>query len=377
MYRKSPVGFVFRLDTMPITNYDKRYVTEAQTLLRNQLEKQFGNSPICMRLRKRQQNQMNRKLNIVLILFLFTSLFLISQAADESLISVESNVDRATITIGDRILYTLKITTHPKVKLKPLALGSNLGAFEVKDYKIYDPEKTKEGKIINKSEYVITTFTTGEYVIPPITINYTDPKGEKKQIKSEPLFIWVKSVGASESDKEDIRGLKPPIDVSGGYWAYLLILPILALLTAGGFLYYRQKAKGLALPKIPEELLKPAWEVAILELDSLRNSDILEKKQIKKYFIILSDIIRKYIERRYEIPALDRTTEEIRVEIKRTKLDQKVSELIYNLLAFCDLVKFAKYIPSTDQIEKSLSDAYSIVNLTKEEEVKEEVLVVK
>ena len=295
--------------------------------------------------------------------------------AERSLISVESYVDRATITIGDRILYTLKITTDPKIKLESLALGSNLGAFEVKDYKIYEPAKTKDGKVINKSEYMITTFTTGEYVIPPITINYTDPKGEKRQIKSEPLFILVKSVGTSESDKEDIRGLKPPIEIKGGYWVYLLILPVLALLGAGGFLYYRQRAKGLALPEIPEELQKPAWEVALLELDNLENSDLLKKKQIKKYFSTLSDIVRKYIQRRYEISALDRTTEEIKGEMKRVKLEQNVAELTYVLLCFCDLVKFAKYIPSTEEIEKSLNDAYNIVNMTKQEEIKEEALV--
>ena len=294
---------------------------------------------------------------------------------EKSLISVESYVDRATITIGDRILYTLMVTTDPEIKLEPLALGSNLGAFEVKDYKISDPEKTKDGKVINKSEYMITTFTTGEYVIPPVTVNYTDPQGEKKQIKSEPLFILVKSVGASESDKEDIRGLKPPIQIRGGYWAYLLILPILVLLGAGGFLYYRQRAKGLALPGVPDELKRPAWKVAILELDSLRNSGLLEKKQIKRYFTILSDIIRKYIERRYVISALDRTTEEIRGEIKRAKLEQGIAELIYGLLFFSDLAKFAKYVPSTEEIEKSLNHAYDIVNMTKQEQVKEEILV--
>ncbi|MGB8656351.1 MAG: BatD family protein [Candidatus Zixiibacteriota bacterium] len=320
---------------------------------------------------------MNRKLNIFLILLMLGSRSLISHAAGESLISVESNVDRATITIGDRILYTLKITTDPRVKLEPPALGSNLGTFEVKDYKIYDPEKTKEGKTVNKSQYVITTFTTGEYVVPPITVNYTDPQGEKKQIKSEPLFVLVKSVGASESDKEDIRGLKPPIDVSGGWWGYLLILPILALLGAGGFLYYRQRAKGLALPRIPEELLKPVWEVALFELESLKNSDLLQKKQFKRYFTVLSDIVRKYVERRYGISALDRTTEEIKGEMKRAKLDQKVAGLLYDLLSFGDLVKFAKYIPSTEEIEKNLEDAYSVVNLTKVEEVRSEALVEK
>jgi hypothetical protein len=318
---------------------------------------------------------MNRKLNSILILLLITSLALVSHAAEESLISVESHVDRATITIGDRILYTLTVKTDPQVKLEPLALGSNLGAFEVKDYKIYDPVKTKEGKVTNKSEYVITTFTTGEYVIPPIAIHYTDPKGEKKQIQSEPLFILVKSVGATESDKEDIRGLKPPIEIKGGYWTYLLILPALVLLGAFGFFYYRQRSKGVGLPKVPEELKKPAWEVALLELENLKNSDILERKEIKKYYIILSDIIRKYLERRYQITALDRTTAEVKFEMKNVKVDKEIIDSVYDFLFSCDLVKFAKYVSSKEEIEKDWNMAFTIINITKQEEVRATPLV--
>ncbi|MFH1336837.1 MAG: hypothetical protein ABII96_10005, partial [Candidatus Zixiibacteriota bacterium] len=207
--------------------------------------------------RRLDKKPMKRNATIVFISLWFVGLMSFSQAKEESLISVESQVDRATITIGDRILYTLKITTDPKIKLEPLRLGSNLGSFEVKDYKIYDPVKTKDGRMVNKSEYVITTFTTGEYVIPDLAIYYTDPNGDRKQTHSEPLFILVKSVGATESDKEDIRGLKPPIDVKGSYLGYLLLIPALALLGTGGFLYYRHKAKGLAFPRLPEELQKP------------------------------------------------------------------------------------------------------------------------
>ena len=303
---------------------------------------------------------------------LFTMLMVlahIASASEQSLISVESHVDRATITIGDRILYTLTVETDSAVKLEPLALGSNLGAFEVKDYKIHDPQKTKNGRIISRSEYVITTFTTGEYVIPPITIDYTDPNGDKKQIQSEPLFILVKSVGATESDKEDIRGLKPPIQIEGEYWGYFLILPILLLLAAFGFLYYRQRAKAVALPKIPEELKKPAWEVARLELENLRASELLKRKEIKKYYTVLSDIIRKYLERRYQITALDRTTQEVKTELKRAKAGGEAMDLVYGFLYSCDLVKFAKYIPSEEEIEEDWNEAFTIVNVTKQEEV--------
>ncbi len=306
------------------------------------------------------------------MVFLLISVMVFSHivlAAEQSLISVESHVDRATITIGDRILYTLTVKSDSAVNVEPLALGSNLGAFEVKDYKIHDPEKAKDGKIISKSEYVITTFTTGEYVIPPITIDYTDPNGEKKQIESEPLFILVKSVGVTESDKEDIRGLKPPIEIKGGYWGYLLILPILVLVAASGFLYYRQRAKAVALPAIPEELKKPAWEVALLELENLKNSELLEKRQFKEYYIILSDTIRKYLERRYQITALDRTTQEVKAELKRAKVEGEMIDSAYGFLHSCDLVKFAKYIPSKEEIENHRNEALTIINITKQEEV--------
>jgi hypothetical protein len=307
-----------------------------------------------------------------LLVCLYTLLMVfshIASASEQSLISVESHVDRATITIGDRILYTLTVETDSAVTLEPLGLGSNLGAFEVKDYKIHDPEKAKNGKIINKSEYVITTFTTGEYVIPPITIDYTDPNGDKKQIQSEPLFILVKSVGATESDKEDIRGLKPPIEIKGGYWGYFLILPILLLVAAFGFLYYRQRAKAVALPNIPEELKRPAWEVALLGLEGLQGSDLLKRKEIKKYYIILSDIIRKYLERRYQVTALDRTTQEVKAELKKAKVEAEVIDLASGFLYSCDLVKFAKYVPSEEEIEKDWNEAFTIVNVTKQEEV--------
>ncbi len=308
---------------------------------------------------------MNGKLNFALVVLFFTGFALISQAAEESSISVESHVDRATITIGDRILYTLIVRADSGVKLEPLALGSNLGAFEVKDYKIYDPEKTKDGKAINKSEYVITTFTTGEYVIPSITINYTDPGGEKKQIQSEPLFILVKSVGATEADKEDVRALKPPVEIRGRYWAYLLILPLLALLGAFGFLYYRQRTKAIALPKIPEELR----ELALSELENLKGAELLERKAIKKYYTALCDIIKRYLERRYQIEALDRTTQEVKTELKRVKAGDEVTDLAYRFLGSCDLVKFAKYVPSREEIEKDWNQAFTLVNVTKHQEV--------
>jgi hypothetical protein len=313
---------------------------------------------------------MKTNFKTILYVLLLTGIFSLAFAAEErSLISVESRVDRATITIGDRVTYTLTIKSDPKIELDPIPLGSNLGAFEIKDYKSYPPEKDKQGKVISKSDYNITTFTTGEYVIPPIEITYAGPDGEKKSISSERIFITVRSVGATEAEMEDIRGLKPPIDVKGG--GKLFYVMALLLIGAGVFawFYLRSRAKALRIPEIPEELKKPAWEVAASELQALRDSGLLKKRLIKQYYINMSEIIRKYIQRRFQVLALDRTTQEIKQELKGIKIDRGIIDLIHVLLQDCDLVKFAKFIPSESQIDHDFKQASEIVESTKPKEV--------
>ena len=107
-------------------------------------------------------------------------------------INVESNIDKQTITIGDRILFTVKITSDTSLAVDSLSVGGSLGMFEIKDYK---PRQTsvKEGTRISTESFEITTFTTGDYQIPPITIRYRTPAGEFKTIATDPLPIKVNS----------------------------------------------------------------------------------------------------------------------------------------------------------------------------------------
>ncbi|MCJ7577277.1 MAG: hypothetical protein MUO91_02370, partial [candidate division Zixibacteria bacterium] len=85
-------------------------------------------------------------------------------------------------------------------------------------------------------------------------------------------------------------------------------------------------------------------------------------------------IIRKYLGRKYQITALDRTTPEVKMEMKSVKIDKEIINSVYDFLSSCDLVKFAKYMPLKEEIEKDWNQAYTIVSITKVEEVKAKVL---
>jgi ribosomal protein S3AE len=94
---------------------------------------------------------------------------------------------------------------------------------------------------------------------------------------------------------------------------------------------------------------------------------LIEKSLIKEYYIRLSDIIRTYIENRYRIFAMDRTTWELFQEMKSKKIERLHADKINNFLEECDMVKFAKYTPSHKEIEEIYKKAEEIINITTSE----------
>lgn len=302
-----------------------------------------------------------RYLPLVMFPLLLLSAALVS--AQEGLIRVESSVDKSTITIGDRVSYTLEIVHDPAIELLPLNLGANLGAFEVKDYKTYPEKRNKQGQIVNKSEYIITTFTTGEYTIPPLEIAYLTPDSVEHMTRSEPLTITVESVVATAEDTTDIRGLKPQASVPTNYLPYLIIA--LVLVALGGGMWYWRYRKLHPRPKEEEaEPPIPPWEEALSALTELESSDLAERGEVKLYYLRLSEIVKHYLERRFRIPVVDMTTYEIKQNMRRAHLESWLYERGRDFLESADLVKFAKYVPTGEEIENDFASARYIVEET-------------
>jgi len=301
-----------------------------------------------------------------LLISIILSLIVTTLLAQGGHISVESKVDKDRITIGDLIKYTVSVTRDKDLKVEMPGLGANLGAFEIRDYNVFDPQEI-DGKIVEKVEYTISTFETGEFEIPPLTIRYAVPGDTtRREIKTEKIKIFVESLKPSEAG--DIKDIKGPVDLKRDLRGLIYILSAaVAAVLIGLFVFYyikkRKSGEGLIPKKI--EPPRPAHEVAYEELEKLKNSDLLERGLIKEFYIELSDIIRRYIEGRYFITAMELTTTELIEKLQTANLDQFDIDLIGEFLDLCDLVKFAKYIPSDEENGKALEQAYQIVDRTK------------
>jgi hypothetical protein len=263
------------------------------------------------------------------------------------LIEVNSAVDTSRITIGDRITYTLSIDHADTMRVEKPGEGVHLGQFEIKDYKIYDPVR-EEGRILEKFEYVISVFDTGTFVIPPFPVAYfpTDSLREYKLMEASAITIYVESV--IQDEERQLRDVKPPIDIPYDYYTlFTLIFSILligALLYLGYRFYLKRRETGYFIkqPKPP----RPAHEVALEALEELLGKNLLSDGMIKAFYSDISEIIRRYIEGRYFIPALEETSREILKELKDQDITEDMLINAKEILELSDLVKFAKYKPS-------------------------------
>jgi len=301
---------------------------------------------------------------VFLFLFSFFPQLLLSQDTPE--VTISGSVDSSTITIGDLITYTVKITHDEGVAVQLPSLGENLGGFEIRDYIDHEPRREND-KIVHQVDYIISTFETGEFEIPPISVSYTIPPDTIENILKTPsIEIIVESVNPSEDG--DIREIKPPWEIPFNWKPIVLIgsIVLFSILFIIGLIYViRKRRKGESIIPRKLEPPRPPHEVAYEELKRLADSDYLEKDEIKLYYSEVSDIIRRYVEGRYQIIAMELTTTEVLDQLKFVEIEKEHFEDFVRFLESCDLVKFAKYIPTEIENEEIWQLATHIVDVTK------------
>jgi len=223
----------------------------------------------------------------------------------------------------------------------------------------------------------ITSWDSGFHAIPPFVF-----KVGEDSIKTQANLLEVKSVKLqAETDIKDIKDIKEHLEVPFSLSDWLLAhrwevggsVFALLLLILGIILYlrYRNKAEAEVI-EVPKEA---ADVLALKQLEALEKETLWQKNQVKEYYVRLSFILREYIGNRYQLHALEHTTDEIMLLAERLpKLNKELKEKLKETLLLADLAKFAKQKPLASENEKALQNAFTVVKETAyvEEEKQEE-----
>ena len=121
----------------------------------------------------------------------------------------------------------------------------------------------------------------------------------------------------------------------------------LGIILMGLLVFYYIKKRKSAQPvfKIRSKPKLPAHIIALNDLEELRMQKMWQSGKVKEYYTAMTDIVRLYIEERFEISAVEMTTEEILKDLRNENLDSEIQNKLGQTLVLADLVKFAKETP--------------------------------
>jgi hypothetical protein len=289
--------------------------------------------------------------------------------------TAKATLDSMAILIGDQVTLRIEVEHDKSISVKLPELPANLLEFvEVVDRKteMIDPSGTLQ-KV--SREFVITSFDTGFHAINPIWIHFQQ-NGVTDSVSTNELMLAVFTLPKLDSLMQAIKG---PIDIKPTYEAPLTfkeVAPwIMGILLGAALLFLifyaiKRQRSDKPLFYIPEKPKEPAHITALRELQRIRDEQLWAQGKTKLYYSELTDTVRRYIEDRFGIQAMEQTTEEILAAFKQKRNLLTISQFneLSNLLSQADLVKFAKYEPLTDENDAAIKKAIQMVEQTKFEE---------
>jgi len=275
-----------------------------------------------------------------------------------SQIEIKAGLDKQYVnkklTIGDPFEITLTLTYAQGTDISEPFLDS-IEPFVILDQK--NKIVREKGKIINTYNVRLVPFNTGEFKIPSFKFLHKD--GEiSDTLKSNTVPIKIASV--MPENMSDINDIKKAVEYPN-YLPLIIagIILALAVLVFLGCKFYRKfkKARGIAKPLIPP------WIEAIVAIENIPVKEWLARGLIKKYYYSLSEILKHYIERRFEFNAAEQTTTEIITTLKMQKIPLR--EDFGKFFTRADLVKYAKFVPAQDELSTAVQRAKDLVNKTR------------
>jgi len=264
-------------------------------------------------------------------------------------------VSAERITVADSVLVTLDVDAPEDAKIRFPAPGEKLGEFTVAGAEQSDPELTGENRVRLRQQYELEPFLAGDYEVPPLEVQVGD-----QTIRTDPVKVEVASVLPAKEAKPEIKEIAPPVSLPGfSPWVCAAIGVLLA--GAGFYLWWRRRKR----PEPAGQMPLP-HEVALRALRELMAEDLIAKGQAKLFYLRVSAILRHYIEGRFGLHAPESTTEEFLNDLRRSPhFNDARKELLRRFLHHCDMVKFAKYQPTREEIDDTVNTCAQFIAETR------------
>lgn len=278
--------------------------------------------------------------------------------------SVNATTKEKEYLIGDWIPIDLFVNTDANARIAfPNFKDSISETIEVANFTSIDTVK-KSGQYEYHQLVNLIVFDTGKIVLPQFQF-FLDNKGKIDTLLTMPITVHV--AGVKIDTTKDIKDIKEPLKIPITFnevLPYIIGFFVLAILVAIALWYFFIFRKKKQKP-VDEKLLLPPHVWALKALNKLQNKKLWQTGEIKSYYSELTDIARTYIELRFKIPAMEKTTEELMSSMHKGMMKQSLKKELNEVLVLSDFVKFAKAQPDFTENEQSMNIIKDFIEKTK------------
>ena len=279
-------------------------------------------------------------------------------------IVVSASIDSTMLMIGDQTALHLQVTHDAAEQVVWPTYGESLqDGIEIVDRSAVDTTALPDGRVQLSQDLTLTSFKDSLFVINPLAVVSGEDTFRTEAMALNVIQPFEVDSSLAITDIKDIE--KAPI----WWWGiirWILLGLLIVGLAVGGYYLWRwiESKRKPKEEEIDPELLRPADEVALEKLDEIKAQKIWKDGKVKEYQTDLTDVVREYIGRRFDVHSTEKTSDETLRDIKPI-LDKSLYDRLSKMLKLADLVKFAKWHTTPDENESALMTAYDFVNETK------------
>ena len=286
-------------------------------------------------------------------------------------VTVDAKIDSTRIFIGQQVGITVDVSADAGKKVEFAhydSLQQMIPGIEVVNTSGPDTQLLNDGKrMVLTQHYVVTSFDSALYYIPPITVKVD---GKDYQAKTN-LALKVLTVNIDTMKVDSICGFKPEMKppFSWDDWKPVIWMVIGLLILAALLIYVviRLITNKPIIHRIKLRQHIAPHKVAMQKIAQIKEDNLVQSEDSKEYYTQLTDTLRQYISERFKFSAMEMTSSEI-IEHLQAENDEEALRELRELFQTADLVKFAKYTTLINENDRNLVTAVEYINQTKIEE---------
>lgn len=289
--------------------------------------------------------------------------------ADLPPLRLRAQVDHTDATIYDPITLTIRVdyaeaVTPELPEAPPVPAGMELDKANETG-----PDAVDNRRVLTRT-YTMHATHPGSFIVPSLTVAYTLADGTKADARTPRMFVTVKSLlGEGKPDLAALRDPKPPVAIPRDYTT---IYGIVAAVAAGTFLGAALLALWLRRRRTERELAPepalPPHEAALAALARLERGPLLAQGRVREYVYELDEVFRAYLERRFRVPAIASTSEQLLDAVRAApRLPSDTSVFVKRFVRETDPIKFSDARGDGARVQQWTRDIRTYVERTKPE----------